>query len=233
MNYLQDKILKYCSQDTINNIISNNSKAVGIESNLDIINENNKNVGTILLLINSPKQKKLHLDQIVEFNADKKFWSETNVFENKSFHLINPHFVKPYSPDPKLKVPVRVLDPKSGQIVTDMMELTYNQFLKNRIVEKFEMAPHGLMLAYKNFYRLFPKNEYWFAINASVKHYRVSQDDLINIISRVNNEVKNIKNEWNTYISAHFQKVESARMIQELLDKKDSEMRSNVINFKK
>jgi len=230
MDYLHDEINKYLSQDSINNINTNYSKIVGIESNLNILNENNKYVGIILLRENSPK---LFLDMIVEFRTDKIKWRSSKFDGENGFYLIDPYWVKSYSPAPKIKVPIKVR--VNDQIVVVMRELNYSQFQQSRLNEYYykNKIPYTFVAAYKNFYKMNRPNQYYKAINSTVKNYFVNQDQLIKIISEFNQEKNRIKSEWDKFMNNFVNQSQSAKMINELFKNRKFEKESaNVIKLK-
>jgi hypothetical protein len=230
MEYLGD-LKEYCDQGTIDSIIAGYTKIVGIESNLDIINENNKYVGTILLINNAPRLK---LNMIVEFNTDKIKWRSNKFNEDFRFYLVDPYWIKSYAPSPKIKVPIKVLDVKSDQIVVEFVELTFKQFMKNRLFDFYGGFQYKYVAAYDNFSRLFKNNQYYFAINSTVKHYKVSQKNLVKVLSLIDNEKKRIKTEWNSHMNSYFQFNQASKMIEELYGKESRKNnRNNVIAFKK
>ncbi len=230
MDYLYDELIKHISKDTIDNIHINYTKIVGIISNLDILTENKKHVGKILLIENAPK---LFLNMIVEFSPDKIKWKSTNN-DGNGLYLINPYWVKSYSPDPKLKVPIKVRH--NDQLVIMMRDLTFSQFKQSRMYEYYfiNKIPHSYVAAYQNFYRMNRPGKYYLAINATVKNYFISQTRLVKIISGFNNEKKRIKSEWDKFLTQHVKHNESLKMINELFSKMKIEKESdNVIKFGK
>jgi len=231
-NCLYEELTKHISRDTIENIYTNYPKIVGIVSNLDILTENKKHVGSILLLENSPK---LFLNMIVEFRPDKIKWRSTNIdSDGNGFYLINPYWVKSYSPDPKIKVPIKVR--QDDQLVVEIRELTFSQFKQSKIYEYYfiNKIPYFYVAAYQNFYRMNRPGKYYLAINATVKNYFIGQKQLTQIISEFNNEKKRIKSEWNKFIANHIKHNESLRFINELFGKMKIEKElDNVIKFNK
>ena len=232
MEILDNDVEKYCNERVIDSIIiSMYDKIVGVESDLEIVNENDKYVGSILLLHKSPK--KLYLDMIVEFNTDKIKYSAPNYNGEFGLYFIDPYWVKSYSPSPKLKVPINVFDIKKHKMVTEMSELTFNQFMKSKLFAFYGEYQYKYVAAYENFARLFRNNQYFYAINSTVKHYNVLQEDLVKIISVINNEKKKIKAEWNKYMNSAVQEHQSAIRIEKLYGKRSREKKeSNVISFK-
>jgi len=58
---------KYVSKDTLENIYNRNENVYGIVSNPNILNENNRCFGKVILLINLKSQKKIVINDIIEF----------------------------------------------------------------------------------------------------------------------------------------------------------------------
>lgn len=218
---------------TIENLTNSygNEKFVGVISNPRIKNENGKCIGNIILLLN-PKKKYLLLNQIVEFYENNIKYSH-NYIANDQFFLISDHWVKPYIQDPIIKVPIKVLDSKTGNEITEMIEYTYNQFQENRLLEFYGKYNHRLVAAYKNFTNLFKNNQYWYSINSTSKHYRVPSDWLIKFISKIDNEKKRIKSEWIRYLNYSIQEDQRQLKIKNLIDRYENQSRnSKVINIK-
>jgi hypothetical protein len=230
MKILKD-VEKYCNEKVIDSIITGYDKIIGIESNLKITNEKGKYVGTILLLHNAPK--KLSLDMIVQFSTDKIKYSASNYNGEFGLYFVDPYWVTSYAPAPKIKVPISVFNIKENKTVTEMADLTFNQFMKSRLFDYYGKFQYRYVAAYENFYNLFKNNQYYYAINSTVKHYKVKQENLVKMISLINNEKKKIKAEWTEHMNSCLQKHQSAKMIEELYGKRSRERKeSNVISFK-
>lgn len=235
--YLDD-VFKYVSQDTLDNMINNNYvKCVGIESSLKMTNENKKKIGKILLIhysddIPKNKQKKsLLLGMFVEFLEDKIDWSDPR---HNMFHIVMPHFVKPYKQELKLLVPIQYYDKDTGKQQTEMASLTYKQFLENRLCKfyYFNDWKYKWVKAYNNFRYMFSKTgQYYLAINSTVKHHFINQAALLKIISQGNNERKRIKSEWMEYLKAD---AEKSRLfeIQQTIEDENINPKSNVIKIR-
>jgi hypothetical protein len=234
-----DDVFKYITEDTLNNMINNNYiKCIGIESNLNLTNENNKKIGKVVLIHYSddvPKNKRkksLLLGMLVEFLDIKIDWSDARY---NMLHIVMPHFVKPYKQELKLSVPIDYYDRQTGKKQTGMSSLTYEQFLENRLCKFYYLNDWKFkwVNAYKNFRYMFAKSgQYYLAINSTVKHHFIPQPALLKIISQVNNERKRIKTEWMTYLRADAEKSKLFEMQMAIEDKNFND-HSNVINFHK
>lgn len=226
MEFLES-INKYCRQDMIDNILAGYPKIVGIESDLDLINENNKCVGKILLLVKAPK---LYLDEIVQFNKNKIKWKSSKYNDEKGFYIIDPYWVRSYAPEPKIKVPIKIR--VKNQIVIEMRSLNYRQFQQSKLTEFYytNKVPHILVAAYQNFYIMNRPGQYYKAINSTVRNYFITQDQLVHCISRFNQEKNRIKNEWNKHLNNYLHENNSAKLIDDLFKIKEVERsKSNVI----
>lgn len=237
--YLDD-VFKYISKDTLNNMVNNNYiKCIGIESNLKLTNENGKKIGKVLLIHYSddvPKNKRknsLLLGMFVEFLETKIDWPDPRY---KMFHIVMPHFVKPYKQELKLSVPIQYYNKDTNKQQTEMASLTYNQFMENRLCKfyYFNDWKYKWVKAYNNFRYMFSKTgQYYLAINSTVKHHFINQAALLKIISQVDNEKKKIKSEWMSYLKADAEKSQLFEMQQAIENKKlDSTDHSNVIKLK-
>ena len=127
MEYLGIETKKYCTDELINNIPSNFSKIVGVESDLQL-NENERFVGKILLIDDSPN---FSLGQYIEF-LEKNIKYRFSKFddEGNGFYLVNRYWCRKYSPILKLKVPVDVWRPKESKFEKEIKIYTYEQFFK-------------------------------------------------------------------------------------------------------
>jgi len=235
MDYLEEDVNEFCDLNVINSIENSYKKIVGIRSNLNMVTENNKYVGRILLLKNVKKM--IYLDMIVEFSINKIKWSSKVINGEFAFHLVDPYWVKSYTPSPKIRVPVKVWSVKSEQIVTEMRALNFKQFMKNRLLEFYGGFQYKYVAAYENFNYMMKNNQYYHCINSTVKNYKIIQKDLVKILSLIDNEKKKIKAEWNKLINIYFNQNESARLIEMNYGKESrksikGDNKNNVISFK-
>jgi len=241
---IDKEVFSRISEDTFNNIIySNYTKCIGIESDNRIINENNKRVGKIIFIhysetipVNKIK-KSLDLGMFVEFKEEKGTFQSRIVSDGTQvgIWLVDPYFVKAYKPDPKIEVPVQILDIKTNQIVTEMRQLTYKQFQENRLNLFFYNSKWQTRWsdAYKNFRKMFAKTGlYYLAINSTVKNYLISQSDLKSILAQVDNQKRKIKSEWTRCLNQNLQTNEAMKSIQALIDKESlKQEKGNVVNL--
>ena len=227
MNKLDLECLKYVEIDTLQNIENNYKKIVGVEYNSDLINENKKNIGRVIAFSNC--NNKVSLNAIIEFRSDKIKWVSNKTHENNKLILIDPYWVKSYLPNPKLEIPVKKFDVKTNLIVTEISNLTYSQFIKKELMFFYGKWEHRLVAAYDNFYYLMKNNQYYYAINATVKNYFVTQEELQHAITLVNNEKKRIKARWNRTLSIYHEANEAAKTINKHFGKTKTE--GKVVQF--
>jgi len=208
------------------------SKVVGVVSNLGIKNENEKCFGRVILLLN-PGKKYLVLNQKVEFYEKNIKYKWSRFHDNDGFYIIGDYWVKAYNREIHIEVPIKVLDYDTNKVITIMRELTYKQFQENRLNELYRNVAHRYVAAYNNFKDLFKNNQYGFAINATVRNCRISKDELLEFLSRIDNRKKTIKKEWVTYLNYKIQNDETELMIQNQLNKikMKGNNKNNVINI--
>ena len=222
MAVLDKDIAVYCNSQVVENIINNEGKIVGVESDLTIINEHRKYVG-LVLLVTVPK---FSLGDYIEFNTKKIKWTSSNYNENMGFYLIDPYWCKKWAPEPIIDIPCKVYRPKTNTTETEFIRLTYKQFIRRRLLEFYGDWKYRYVAAIINFDKLRYKG-YWAAINPSVKHFFVSPDVLKSLIAKRNRQIAALNNEWN-------KRTESSKKLAVLFNKiKTIESNKNVIEFKK
>lgn len=228
---IESEIRKFCRDDVIENIYMNYRKAVGVKCNPEIISENNKLVGQIVLLSGSDK---FMLSDFIEFDKKRIKWSSMTIDSSgHHFYIIDPHWCKKYSSDPKIDVPVKVFKPQTGKIETEYIKMFYSQFVKRRLLEFYGDWPHKVVAALKNYDRNRPKG-HWFAINITVKHYLVLQDDLKTALAKRNKRMAVINNEWIKLKNSYYEKSEAARKLATLVTHSEMQNESNkVIKMRK
>jgi len=232
---IKDLVLKYIPEESHHNLYANRElgKIVGIECNPTIKNENHKEVGRVIFL--NGVKKKLHLNMMVEFRIEKNKWySISKQDENGNMmYLVNPYWVKPYEPVLKVEVPISVYDPKTDSILTILRKYTYESFVEYHLLEYFEKHPHRIVAAYYNFVKLYKNNKYWYAVNATVRNYRVHQDLLTKLISDVNIEKKRIKSKWMMYLQSGLKKDSTLKMLNKLFNDCENERKiDNVVRLR-
>ena len=206
-------------------------KFVGLISDTSVKTDNGKCIGKVILLLN-PKKKFIVLNQIVEF-IPKYIKYEHNYAGNDNFYLISDHWVKSYAPEIKIEVPIKILDFETKKEITIMRELTHKQFQENRLLEFYGKYSYRFIKAYKNFTDLFRNNQRYYAINSTVRNYRIPQDKLESLIGVIGNEKRKIKTEWLIYLSYHVQQHEAQLKLQNLMQRYKQSITKKVVNLKK
>jgi hypothetical protein len=209
IEYLYKEIDDFCNEDVLEKIESNFGKIVGIKTWLGGKDENDKMVGTAILLLNC--EKKIILGHHVQFDEDKIKWKSQNTTidddgNEYGFFLVDPYWVKPWTSDPKIKVPIKVFI--ENEVKTETRELTFEAFQQQRLKEFYlkEKVPYIIVEAYRNFYKLKKPGQYYKAINSTVKHYFIPEEKLKSIISTINHERNRIKREWMNILKESYAK---------------------------
>jgi len=205
MDYIENEMLQYLDKFSIdNNIYNNYTNIVIITSLPNILNENNKNVGRVLLIHNIKKDLKLM--DLVEFNVDKsKSISSKFNKRNELFYILAPKWVRVYQQDIKLSVPIKIQKSKEVNgireywFATEMSKpLTFKQFMLRRMIETFGDTSWRIIKGYYNHIDILRNNnDYFRALNSTCKHYWIEHDKMReDIIPQINNKVKKFKKEW-------------------------------------
>lgn len=221
----------FCNEQMLESIYSNNKKKIGVISNLSLLVDG-KAIGKIAL-IQSDVKKKLHLDSYVQFNPEKTCWHASKFIDGEGFYLVDSYWIKDFKPDVKIDVPVKVYDPKTQVISIEIQKLTFSQFIKRRLLEETGQYKYIAIRAYENFSYLMSKtNDYYFALNSTIKHYHIDQTGLTQIISFVSNCKKKIKKEWNELLNEAVAKDQAVKAVATLYKKSKSD-NSNVVPLSK
>jgi len=207
----------FCKDGIIESIYDNEKcSKIGVISNINIINENDKCIGKVALIQKGIK-KKLELNTYVEFNKDKITWRSPNIHDDERFYLVDQYWVKSYMPNPKINVPTKIYNTKTKFIEIEFSYLNFGQFMKRRFFEETKNLPHGLIMAYENFaYMLNKTKDYYLSLNSTVKHYHITQEEFEKIRSEFNHIKKKIKKEWNEHMNQNISKDQNIKHIQEL-----------------
>jgi len=218
---------------TVESIINEvgDQKFVGLISDVSVKTENDKCIGKIILLLN-PKKKFIVLNQIVEF-IPKYIRYKHSYVGNDDFYLISDHWIKPYSPEPRIEVPIKILDVETQKEITIMRELTYKQFRENRLLEFTGKYSYRFIEAYNNFVKMYKNHQRYHAINATVRNYRIPQEKLVSLIGVIGNEKRKIKTEWLTYLNYHIQQNQAQLKIQNLMQRYKQTPSQKIISIKK
>jgi len=231
MPHLED-VNSYCSSEVIDNLYKNYNKVIGVESDLELLNENNKCIGRILLVNGVDK---FGLDYIVQFNKEKIKWSSSKILDSTGFYLIDAYWATPYAALPKIPVPIDVYNPKTKKIEVEIQRMNYKQYKKRKIYLFTMNFKYKYIAAYENFYILMSaKNPYYYCINSTIKNYQVEQEELTKIISVINNKKREIKKEWNILLNQAVQNSQSIAMANKLFERRTKEKKhSNVVQLSK
>lgn len=221
----------FCNDQMLESIYSNNKKKIGVVSNLKLLVDG-KAIGKIALIQKDVK-KKLFLDSYVQFNPEKVCWHASKFIDDEGFYLIDSYWVKEFKPDVKIDCPVKVYDPKTKDISIEVQKLTFSQFINRRLLEETGQYQYRAIKAYDNFSYLMSKtNDYYFALNSTIKHYHIDQTGLTQIISFISNCKKKIKKEWNELLNEAVAKDQAVRVVSTLY-KKSKNDHSNVVPLSK
>ena len=210
---LNEEISLFCSSDVIENIYINYEKIVGIESNLNIINEHNKCVGKVILISNT---KNISLNSFVEFNRDKIKWRSSKLDSDENgFYLVDPYWCKKYISEPKIDVPIKVYKPTTNTFEIELMGMYYKQFLKRRLLDLYGDWKYRVVAAIRNYDKNRNKG-HWTAINSTVKHYHVDNKTLKTALAKRNKYIATINNEWIKLCNNYYEQNEAAKKITRL-----------------
>lgn len=193
MNFIKDKIEKFVDLSSLDNIISNYSKIIGVVCNLNNCpNDNNRLVGRLVLKYNTDKT--LQLNEVVEF-LESKIQYRSVLKDDSQLFLVNPFFVRKYITNPLIECVVEVFNPKLNSIEYSTMKLRYKQFMKRRLLEKTGVWPYRLVMAIENFNNI-RKHGKFKAINSIVRNYMIRQDELESYIGKRSTIIRDINREW-------------------------------------
>jgi nitrate reductase NapAB chaperone NapD len=227
---LNEQLEKFCeNENIIEGIYNNFSKVVGIISNLSDLSENKKSYGKTILLINT-NNKKLLLNQLVEFDKKRIKWEASNYINGFGFYLVDPYWVRSYKVDLKVEVPVKIF--VDDKITSEMRVLNFDQFMQSRLNQFYvrEKVPYICVAAYNNFYKMKRPGQYYKALNSTVRNYFINEKQLKKIISVINHERNKIKKEWMEHLRKFYNEKEISKEMKELYEKNRS---ADIIPFEK
>jgi len=233
--------MNYVSEDTLNNIFDRHTNVYAIISNLNVVKDNKKSFGKVVYLVNLKNKKKISVNDIVEFNADKIKWT-SSIFDDDgcTLHLINPYWCKLFTNNPKIKVPVKILLSKvieDKRIYFNEVEyqiMNRDQYRKRRLLEIFSAVQYRILMAVENLgRRWYETNDYYKALNETSKNYNIKHDMLKEYYGKYNNCKKIINKEWNNLLIKHYQRHLAENQIEKYFKKfKENNKSSNVLEFK-
>jgi hypothetical protein len=228
MNCLDKEVEKFCENENIIEGIQNNfSKIIGIVSNVSELSENKKCYGTTILIIGN---KKVLLNQLVEFDIKRIKWKASKYIDGYGFYLVDPYWVRPYKVDLKFEVPIKIY--VDDKITTEIRELNFDQFIQSRLNEFYvrEKIPYICVAAYNNFYKMKRPGQYYKALNSTVRNYFVTEGQLKKIISTINHERNRIKKEWTEHMKKTYRENKVSEELKSLYKKNRS---ADIIPFEK
>lgn len=225
--------LKNClSEDKINNIYDTYSNVFVV-----LYDENakmgNRYVGQVLAKVNITKDKSyIKNGDFIDFRVDKVKWKDGRVI------IVDPYWVKLYMDKETLPIQVKVLRSKVvGDIRKyyedyEIIEMTYKQFIKRRLMEDYANVKHSFMEAYSNFQKRRKEVGYYQALNETSKHYMIEHENLKKIIiPRVNNSLKEYKKEWSDLYIRSLKQNKAREAVAKLIQD-NKEMKAEVINIR-
>lgn len=194
-----DYLKKYLSEENIANIFNtyNNVCVIKIESDEQ---GTNHLLGKLLSKVNVSEKKdksNLQLECWVRFKNNLIMWQYENIC------IVNIYYVKlfDYKKSIKFEVPVKVQKySKEKQCYiteTELMNLTYDQFIKRRMIEEMGGVSFAIIEGYMNFRNRKTKVGYNRAVNETCKHYFIDSEEFkLKVIPTIANFLKACKKEW-------------------------------------
>ena len=234
---------KYVSKDTLENIYNRNENVYGIVSNPNILNENNRCFGKVILLINLKSQKKIVINDIIEFRGDKIKWRSTKCDDNGCvLCLVDPYWCRLYIYNPKIQCKVRVLKShvtNNGRIYygeNEFINMTKDEFIKRQLLLKFAKWPYIVFAAVENFNRRYwETKDYYKSLNETSKHYIIKHQDLKSYRADYSKAVQEFNNKWNKLLLDSYRNEKSNNEIEFLFNKykeKSKNKKGKVINLR-
>ena len=223
----------YISEDKINNIYN-------IYSNVFIVlyNENaktgNRYVGQLIVKVNITKDKSYIKDgDFIDFRIDKIKWKDDKIV------VIDPYWVTLYTDKETLPIKVKVLRSKvvnnNRNYYEDyeIINMTYKQFIKRKLMEDYANVKYSLIEAYSNFQKRRKNVGYYQALNETSKHYMIEHDHLKKvIIPRVNNSLKEYKKEWGDLYTRSLKQNKTREAVAALIED-NKKRKAEVINIRR
>lgn len=234
------------NEDTVNNIYNTGTNQVLVYSNKNVLTDSKKCFGKLIGLVNVKENtKKLLLNDIVEFYPNKIIWQTVEMNpDGCRIVLVKYHFTKKMVYDKKVKVRVKVLKSKLENGIRtyfseyEQLEMTQDQFIKNKLLEKFGHFKHVFFEAKENMEkRLRLHKDYYRALNETCKTYRIEHKDLVDFRSMINNGIKEIYQEWKQLVQQNYTAQDLSNVIDHYYgiykQSVESQKKDNVVVFKK
>jgi hypothetical protein len=234
------KISDYTDQNLLNSIYDKYSNVFGVICNPDILNENKKCFGVVLLEISVKNKKDINLNDHVEFIQKKIKWrSSYPDKKGRKLCLVDAYWCKRYIHDRKIKCSIRVLKSQvegSERIYYGYNEeimLTKDQYIKRQLILKFSKYPAIVFEACKNFdQRWWITKDYYRALNETSKHYLIKHEQLKKYVAQYNKAKKEFNEEWNKLLLKYYENNEADLYFDKMYDEIGEE-ETKVIPFKK
>jgi len=137
------------------------------------LDEQNRLVARVLYCTND----KYARNQIISFSKKYTITTLDNIY------FISPHWITSYTP----KVEICFGDSTSEVTFTKFRYITLEKFYWNFSYKDIS--------AYNNFSRLFRRG-YYYALNATCKHYEIDPEYLKKLIGKINSKKKEVKKQW-------------------------------------
>jgi len=213
-----DKFLWFRGVDHHHLIVDNFPDCVGVMTNPQILNENKRCVGEVVMINSSTN--KIILKDVVEFQyKNLKYNIETSNENNETIILINPYFIRKWTQTVFLEVPVEVWNEKEDKIEIEMVRMNFNMFIERKILEIFGDFQHRLIAAIKNYRRLrYKRKDHLYAMNATVKHYKVPFKILGTSLRKYGGHKKHLISVWNKMEVDYFKQNSASEYLKRFSD---------------
>lgn len=200
-----NEVLKFLDSTSLENIYITYPKIVGIETIPSNLVSKNKGLGKIILI--SGDNIKFLLGDYIEYNIDKIKW-KNGKYDGAGcvLYLIDPYWCTKHNPILIIKVPIKVYNQKMNIESEEFVDMNKNQFIKNRLIEFYGAWEYRLVAAVNNFNFLLSKG-YYYALNSTVKMYRIDPELLKSSIAKINRNFEKINKEWNELLIDHYKKM--------------------------
>lgn len=215
--FVESELKKFCNKDTINNFDMNYKRAIGVKCHVDAMTEDGEVIGQIIYLLDN---EKFPISSYIRFNPKWIKWS-SKIKNSYVFHIVTPHYCKKFINEPVLEVEVKVFKPKTKSFAIDFVKLNYKQFVNRRLLEFYGDWKHKIVAAIENFDKNLSTSGYWGAINMTVKHYHITQEDLQTALGRRDKVLSTIRNEWIEKKNEYYAQRETERLIATIVSNND------------
>jgi len=232
---------EYINNETLNNIYNNNNykSCLGVLSNINILNENERCFGEVKLLINMKFVKKIDVGNIIEFYPNYVKWSSTNFDNNgQTIHILSIYNCREFKANMKMKVVVNILTSKEieGKRIynedKEYIYLNWNQFLMRRLIEKFKDYRYDEIAGCQNMGDMMFRGEgYYKALNSTAKQYRIKHNRLKTLYSHWKTAIRVIEDEWHKIELRTFKNDLNKQQVKQLMDKFKEKQNASIIDM--